>query len=429
MKNRRLFFIGISISILIVLDYIYLDYMTNLFDGNVASFGKYGYPEGHINYIKLFFSVIFIVALSYVVPLTAKSPSTLILIVYYYVAIVPFLSLFTLGITASDSLNYVEFLNILIFYSVVRLLKNKNRHKACVKTPKSLRLKYYTLFVSVISLVLAGYLYISFASSSLIGLTNLLDVYSQREVFDKNTGIIGSLITGYIIYGVIPFYIFMYKLYDNKAYLLFSFLLGFVIFLATGSKLFLGSVFLMALLSKFYKSNFSHSKIGISLILLIFASYGAAIFFSSYMLLSVFVRRMLIIPAQLFALFHEHSYSVGLNYLAKYTAFFTGSDGVSIAHSIGDKYYRTGSSANNGMISDAYGNFGVLGVLFYALFFVWVFRYIDRLNIDMDLRLTPLFIGLAISLTNSSLLAVFVFQISMFIIIFKIYDLINKVKA
>jgi len=137
---------------------------------------------------------------------------------------------------------------------------------------------------------------------------------------------------------------------------------------------------------------------------------------------------MLIIPAQLFGLFHEYVSENEFNYLAMYTSFITGHDKISISREIGDAYYRIGSSANNGIISDAYANFGVIGVILYSLIFVLIFKYINKLNQKNNFLITPLLVGLAISLTNSGLLAVFVYQISMLLLVFWMYNIMQRIK-
>lgn len=432
-SSKRIIFIAISLAIVLMLSGIYIDYITPIFGDNVSNFGEYGYPEGRMSYINLFFVFIFMFVLSFVVPFRINSPSSIVLIIYYYVAVVPFLALFVINVTASEDDYFIEFFNIFIFYIIAYVFASKNiilKSNNILKSNEvnKKRLKLFSFVIFTISLLLISYLYISYAKGTSISLANLLDVYGQREVFSEKSGFIGQIISSYVIYGVVPFFVFGYKFFDNKMFLILSIFMGVITFLATGSKLFLGSVFLIILVMKYYKNNISHSVVGLFLLSLITLSYGLSVFFGFHMMLSLFVRRMLVVPAQLFALFHQHAQENGFNYLSRYTSFITGSDGISIAHSIGNKYYRYDSSANSGIIPDAYGNFGVLGVVFYAFFFVVIFKYIDKLNLQSNLLITPLFAGLAISLTNSSLLAVFIYQILMLIITFKLFNFINRVK-
>jgi len=426
MNKEQLKLIIISLALLLAVDYSYVHIIVIKFNGSPAIFGNFGYPIGKISYIRLIYALIIIYLLSFVVPLKINSPSSLVLSVYYYVAIVPYLSMFTMNLSANSNIYYIDIFNIFIFYLITKFFLNKKYN--VVSIIKKEKIDFVSIFIIISSIFLLVFMYITYGKNSSITFENLLDVYGQRESFNESAGLLGSLISGYIIYGAIPFLIFMYKKNNNYLYVIVALFIGFLTFLTTGSKLFLGSTFLTVFLMIKFRNNFSHSYIGIFLFLLTLFSITLATSYNSFLLISLFVRRMLVIPAQLFGLFHEYVNNFGYNYLAAYTSFLTGHNPVSISHEIGNEYYRIGSSANNGIISDAYANFGLIGVLIYSFLFVFIFKFSDKQNARYNNLLTPLFVGLAISLTNSSLLAVFVYQISMLLIVFQFYNITKRIK-
>ncbi len=408
-KNKIYFYLS-SLIMVLLLEYAYQFYIHPTFDGIVSSFGKYGYPAGEFNIYKFFIVLIFIALLVYNLPSKVSSPSDLIIVFYYYFSIVPYLSLYALDLINSDNLYYIDFLSILIFYLIMRFVKIERKLQIVSDNKK------YFKIVIIVALLISSYLFIKFGAKSLV--TSLLDVYNQREIFSKSGFFINYLVS-FFSFGIIAYIIFMYEKNRSTTLMILLMASNIIIFLSTGSKLIFGSTFLILLLSRRYDGYFISYKIGLYLNLVIYLSILMSILFNSHIMMSLLVRRTFILPAQIFYLYFKHFTINGYNMMSAYTHnLFTTHYISSAPHVIGSIYFREETHANSGMISDAYANFGILGIIIYSVFLLFVFYLINRLNTRLSNKLTPIFAGIAISLTNSGLLAVFIYQILPIIIVF-----------
>ena len=123
-----------------------------------------------------------------------------------------------------------------------------------------------------------------------------------------------------------------------------------------------------------------------------------------YILISIFVRRVLFIPVQIatyyWDFFTTHIPDFFRQSFLRYFGFT--SPYQTIPYLIGDVYYQRVTSANNGLISDAVTNLGVGGLILMPLFYSFIFSLLDKSAEGLDERLyITVALYVAITMTNS----------------------------
>jgi hypothetical protein len=429
-KKEHLILYFISIIFILSLCFLYQDYIVPIFDRNIAAFGRYGYPSGEFSIYKFSFLLVYLFLLVPFVPIKIVKPSDLIIIIYYFVTILPFFSLFVLSLTYSSNIEYIDFLIIYLFFLSSKIFLNLKKTKKfhsifCNFYSFNKDNTYIKYLIVLLTFLISIILYFKLGAHSLV--TSVLDVYKQRLIFN-HAGFLINYIVSFLSFGFLPYLLYEYY-YKNKNYfmLIIIFIFYFIIFLVTGSKLvFFGFLLIIVLYYK-YKRYYYSNKLGIYLLFLLLISLLFVKIFNNYVLISLFVRRLLILPAQIFNLYFQYFSIHDFNYLSAYTHnFFNTSYNESASFVIGSEYFNEGVHANSGILSDSYANFGIIGNVVYIFIFIILFRFVDKLDSYFCKVLIPLFGVIGISLTNSSLLAVIVYQILPLIFIFLLKKIFSK---
>jgi hypothetical protein len=406
----------VSIFIVLMLIYLYQVHVHTIFDGN-PDFGKYGYPIGKFDAYALGIVSILILILIITLPDVIIKPSTLVLTLYYYIAILPYFSLYSLGLVG-ENLYGIDLLSILIFYSIFKFFNQHDVGLIYVSNKVQDKIRLVT-FSTVLATLFLVYIYFEYVNATLV--TSYLDVYSQREVYAKSS-FISRLIVSFLSFGIIPYLIYKHNNSKSIMLLLFILLCNGAVFYATGSKLVFTGVLLILFVSYVYRKGMKVHMIGIFISALLLLVLMLVLIVNDVAFLSIYVRRVLILPAQIFGFNYEFFTEYSYNYLSHYSyLIFDAPYDMSSSKVIGDQYFIEGkTNANSNIIPDAYANFGLFGVVFYSFVFVILFKFIDSLNVAFKYQLTPLFASIAISLTNSSLLAVYVYQVLPLVLFFYI---------
>jgi len=412
-KEKKYIFLY-SIIFMVLLDFVYQLFISPIFNGNVKSFGYYGYPLGSFNLLKFYYASIMLFLVNFLLPIKIQKPSDMIIMFYYFFSTIPFFSLYTLNLIDSN-IFFIELVSVFIFY----LLTFPAYFFYNSISLKHIIIKNLSFMSKIIIFITIGVSIILFFKFVLHTRVNsLLNVYVQRAIFN-NSGFVINYIVSFLSFGVLSFLFFIYIIKRKIKYIGFILLLAFIIFLSTGSKLIFGSVFLILLLIKYYKGYFYSYKIGFYLILVIVVSIIFYSFFNKDILLSLLVRRTFILPAQIFNLYFSYFTFHEYNLFSAYTHTFIDTFyKASVSHVIGSTYFLPNTHANSGIISDAYANFGILGVIIFSIILCLILIILNFLNSRFGNTLTPLFAGVAVSLTNSGLLGVFIYQIFPIIFIF-----------
>lgn len=124
---------------------------------------------------------------------------------------------------------------------------------------------------------------------------------------------------------------------------------------------------------------------------------------------SLFVRRVLFVPLHIAVnyidFFTTHTPDYFKQGFLRYFGFK--SDYPGIAYMIGDIYSKQVTSANNGLVSDAVANLGIVGIVIFPLLIAVILRLFDYCINGLDSRIyISVAVSAAMSLTNSFLFTV-----------------------
>jgi len=397
---------------------IYQNLIVELYNNDVLSFGYYGYPLGTFKIIKFIFVSFIIVIINFNLPKFICRPSDLIINLYYYLVTLPFMALFSLNFynDIGGIIGLSSFLILFILYNLFFLRTQLNIRKI-------LYFSYNKFFNRKLLIVILLSIFIVIIFILKMGIhtkiDSLLDVYSQRKIFN-NSGILVQIVFSFLSFGFIPYYIFLYFDTNKYFYLILTIIFTIIDFIYSGSKMILFGVFFTFFIGFFMKKKILTTFIvGCFILSTIIFSFLCFYFFKIDLLLSLFIRRSMILVAQIYGLYFDYFTNHSFNFLSKYTHFLGFLDEIkSASHIIGERFFLKNTHANSGILSDAYGNFGIIGILFYILFLFFIFKILNSLNKKYKGFITFLVFPLAISLTNSGVLAVFVYQIFPFLIVF-----------
>lgn len=342
--------------------------------------GKYNYfmicPENR-NFITIVFSWVLLSLGIYTLikQLKINKFSSQVIILLILLSFVPTTTLL------SFSADYGEFYILMfIYWSLLFIVSNSTYS---LKLPV-LRFKNTILFYSIICIYVLAILYVSFTYTGFRFHFSLKDVYDLRfESREFNMPIIFNYIlaSSGAIMSISLVYFLSIKKYLFSALIFIVILLNFGI---GGHK----SVIMMMMVSiiSYYFYSFKKAKYLIPFFIILVV---ACLFFNEIGSLIGF--RVLFVPSNIHYAYYEYFNIRELDYwregvLARFgfeTPYLHG-----INYLIGE--YMTGNieiSANNGLFSDAYYNFGYFGIMLFPIMIVLFFKYIDKVVQGIDERL------------------------------------------
>lgn len=329
--------------------------------------------------------------------------------IYFVFTIIPMLSLFW---QSDRSTSYV--LMCAIIYVIMHIgccLRNDKISKRIVVGNLFERVSISSLLiVFVIVMIILFAAKYGLADSRAFNLDNVYSIRSER----KFSGIWGYMIN-WMPYAIIPcvMCIGLYK--KNKLQILFAILIQLYLFLFTGSKTTLFSIGLI--LFSYYlvakKKNFLNWW---TIALSVLNFFTTIIFYrvGELMPFSIFPIRLLTIPA---VISNNHYDFFSQNPKLYFAENIIGRVlGIKSPYDVFSTYLVSGgdANANTGLLGDAYDNGGFLVMLLYALIFVLIFRYIERIynRYQGDNRALAVFVGVLtysmIYLNDGSLTALLV---------------------
>ena len=416
MYKRYIAYAITSILSLFLLMFIYQYYISPIYNYNVESFGRYAYKLGNLSEIKTILSMVVLFVVVTTLPKNIFKPSDFIIVLYYNVVVIPYMALFALDLFGGLS-SFIAILSFIFFHSFYYVIFLYNEKIETISVHKDKTLYYEKIFfISILAFILIFSLVMKFGLSTSV--SSLLDVYTQRAIFN-NSSFIYQIIFSFLSFGVALYFIYLFQLKSSILLFIVVVFISLIIFLFTGSKMVFMGLLLTLLLSIIMQRPIQSYIITISIIFIFLMSIFLFEAFNNDLLLSLFVRRTFVLVSQICGIYFEHFTIYPYSYLAKYLHFiFDLPNSVSISNEIGSTYFLDSTHANSGIVSDAYGNFGLIGVFIYTTIMFIVFKILNRLNTIYSFNITPLFFIFGISLANSSMLAVILYQIFPFIIIF-----------
>lgn len=160
-------------------------------------------------------------------------------------------------------------------------------------------------------------------------------------------------------------------------YALIFIFIQFFFFAASAHKFVLLMPFLVVSVYFYFRSRSSLLFIPVALTMLVAGSVLAYLVFGDIFLSSLFIRRLLFVPAHLnFVYYDFFSTNNFVFWSNSFLAFFSDYPyDENVAHTIGSYLGKPDMGANNGLVSSGYAQAGVAGVLIYTVLFSFLLRF------------------------------------------------------
>ncbi len=383
----------------VVLDFLYASFMSRFY----ASSPTLSFPLFANSLPRLLES--YAIALALAIYLVASlynrwRPSGIVLVLYFVVVMLPLSSLYGLA-DAPASFVYAATISFAVLIAATDLLP-----KVKVLRPGRYLLYLGLLTVVGISAYVYGWLLLTGGLERLS--FDLLSVYEVRADYMQTRG---PLIAYFVPWqaNVFNIIILCYGL-EKRNYRLLGLvsLAQLLLFGMSGHKSFLlapilaGGVFLV-----WQKKNaISYILLGASLVA--FASYAYFLITGNMFLPSLFIRRLFFVPAGLHLVYYdffsqpEHPlYMLSDSFLSN---FVQNPYGISMPSLITSSYWDIDFDPNVGYLGDAYGNFGLLGMLLFSAILGVALRIVDSVGSSLPSHFVAAAISIpAISITQSAL--------------------------
>ncbi len=392
MKNKSfiLFLSLLLFKILLEINYVYFIYP-------VFSYIKFILD---INFIKMLESYLFFIIGFLVLPFDDKKISNSLLFILFIFNFIPLSSYYFLTNNHRIYM-YGVFSAYILLALLIYILKFKiKKYEIKVK----IRLNYnYILLVLIIIFILYSLKNISKIN---------LEVFLNKNIYEirrnlKLNGIIGYL-TPWFGNIIIPTFILKNFLEKNKIYCLSGIFFQMLFFSMFPFKTFLVIPFFMIANCLLWKRKNFKLKIINLFNLIIIISMVLYYIFDKLVFLSLIVRRVFLVPAQINFIYYDYVQQGGKK------LFYSGGQigrlfnlkfpyEIDFAHYIGKNYFlNEGTSANTGLFADAYVNLGFLGIIVITLFLAIFLLFIDKISENNKAFSFGILVFYINSLTNTS---------------------------
>ncbi len=352
----------------------------------VSKFWNYTGFSLSVDPIKFIESYLLLIPVTFFIPVDSERVSTSILWLFVVISYVPTLTLYPfIGMTRT----FVYCVSI-FWNSVGFLVKNTRQiYVKRLNKKSSLLMLYIILSVLILlSFVLLCKLckYAGFHLNF-----SLSNVYQIRTEYKKANLFLGWYVINWVGYIIDPLLFTIGIIKKKTAYILLATLLQILLFSYTGMKSFLFAIpfvilFIMILSRK--------QTVIYLLMLFVFITAGSMIIyyvFGNLTAISLFIRRTLLVPAQL-SYFYYKFFSVHPHtFLSQHHIFgdlFKYPYTLKPPFLIGEVYFNNPKmSANNGIIADAYMNFGYFGFIIWSVILFITLKIIDAFSYHKDIKI------------------------------------------
>lgn len=363
----------------LILDISYILIISNVF--------RYEYYTLNPNASKIFESYSFLIVIFILIKTSFKFkenilPSQFLLYLLFLISYVPFLSLYSLADKPRSFFYGATFFWILVTF--INYIFTEIRIKQLRDS------KFIYLFLTMMANLIGMFLIFRYLGFSLN--LNLSVVYDIRSRYiEARIPFAGYLFT-WLSYAINP--IFLSYCFVNKkwANLMLVFFIQLILFSQTGMKSFLFVPFFVIgiawLLNKRWRIAY---WIPFILSLLIVLGIFSYYIIGDVWISSLFTRRALYTPASLSFVYYDFFSKNGFTYLSQHHLF--GSllkypYPLNPPHLIGLTYFNSPEmAANNGIIGDAYMNFGFLGFFLWSFVLVLILKIINSVSKGKDARI------------------------------------------
>jgi len=378
-----------------MLDFLYVNYVTHFYAGD--------FPLGNTSIFRLLES--YVIALILCIWIANSlyrrwRPSGIVIILYFVIVMLPLSSQYGLA-DAPPPLMYAATGSIALLTTITELHPK-------LKLPKPSRELVYMATIGLFGISVYVYGWLVFTGGLRRLNWNLLRVYEVRAEYVQSLGPFMGYFVPWQAY-VINIYVLLHAL-RRRMYWLLSLVAVAQLFLfgMTGHKSFLlAPVLAIGVHLLWQKRNF-FSWIVMGAFLLTLVSYGCFLVTGVEFVPSLFVRRLFFVPARLHVLYYDffsqpkHPFYMLSDSI--FRGFLENPYGMPMPHVIALTYWGREFWPDVGYLGDAYGNFGLLGMLLFSIILGIVLRIVD----SVGSHLPPNFVAAAIvmpaiALTESAL--------------------------
>lgn len=387
-KSSTLFLSLLLFKILLEVNYIYFIY-------SEFSYTKFILD---INFIKMLESYFFFIVGFLVLPFDNKKVSNGLLFILFIFNFIPLSSYYFLTNNYRMYM-YDIFLAYMILALLIHILKFKAKKN---KIRNEIKLNYILLI-----------LIIFFIAYSLKNISKInLEVFILKNIYEIRDNLNLNGIIGYLVpwFGniIIPAFILKNFLEKNKIYCLNGIFFQMLFFSMFPFKTFLFLPFFMIISCLLWKrKNFNLNFLNflnLTVIISMFFYY----LFNNLIFLSLIVRRVFFVPAQINFIYYDYIQQGGKK------LFYSGGQigkllnlkypyEVDFSYYIGKTYFfNVEIGANTGLFADAYINLGFLGIVIITIFLVIFLLFIDKISENNKVFTFSILVFYINILTNTS---------------------------
>lgn len=351
----------------------------------------------NLNNVKLIESYVFLVVIYVLMPRLISSVSVILLWLLIFISYIPMLTIYAF----EDKSRLFMYSVSLFWIFVIIMTKVPTPNLKCIKHSKLIIMLLCMSAIAAMYLLI--YKYVGFKFN-----LNLERIYDVREEFTESGIPFGAYLFSWIAYAINPILFSLLWAKKKWALVIVVSITQFFAFTATGNKTFLFALPYVLFLKWSAKRDSPIVYILFGLLSVIMAGLLSYRLYNDVWITHLIAERMLFLPAQISFLYYE---------------FFSSNDFVYLSHSIFQNIvpygYHIGptqliseyffgysnSSANTGIVGDAYMNFGVTGLLLWGILLTIVLKLYDACSKNKDQAVTVAAIAmLSITLSNSALL-------------------------
>ncbi|WP_421663840.1 oligosaccharide repeat unit polymerase [Lysinibacillus telephonicus] len=349
-----------------------------------------------INYYKFVESWLIVLLTTIFVPFRQEKPSNLILLVLFFITIIPIASIYWLK-NEERIYYYSVLLSFILIIILIKILPIVNISLKGFK-PKTIKNLLVIIAIGIMGII---FIYNGFPS---IAALNFNNVYNVRSNFNYGSTIMQYLVTW--LANIFNMLLLLIALINRKKFLfIFSIAIQLLLFLYTGNKSFLFSLIVFPLVFYMVKYRIINKLVLLCLPLSIIAGIISYKLFDFYWIASLSINRIFFLPAQISFQYYEF-FSENKLMLLQHSIFEPFSleevypeDPVRM---IGIEYYNS-NWPNTGYVGDAYMNFGIIGIFIFSILVVIILRILDSISkISGDLYLITMTFSVIFVLNLSS---------------------------
>jgi len=371
----------------------------------------------NINILKIVESYMMLFIVFILIPKSYNKISNIAIWLLLLMSYVPMLSLFGMANEPRLYMYSVTLFWILIFLFYRTIFKISLRS---IKKAQSIIILWAIFIIFIIIDFVLIYRYLGFSLHF-----NLKQVYNIRAKYVSKNISFSDYLFNWSAYIVDPVFFAIFWIKRKWIFVTLIVVLQLLLFSGTGMKSYLFAIPFVLLLMWVVKCKYPFSLVSIS-----FA--GGVIFgMFSYLLIndrwitSLFTRRTLFVPAELSFYYYDFFSKHGFLFLSSqriFREFFKYPYKLSPPHLIAAVYFNNPlMSANNGIISDAYMNFGFVGLVLWAVIVVIILKLIDNFSSGKSSIITIAAVAMPVMFLSNSTLSTSLLTHGLFISLILLY--------